>query len=251
MRGIRDMTPGEQSVLAVGIASAVPVAGTLLFATGARALVDVIPKLVPFAVGAMVGAAVFHLLPEAFSRATNDAWVVLLAIAGLSTFALVDRMAHRAIGRGQARNGTSSGRLVMTVASDALHNLIDGILVATTFLEQPTLGVITAVAVALHEVPRELGTFALCVEGGLSIRRSLAITVFTAIVAVLGAVLVVVIGPAVSAFGIALVPFAAGNFLYLAGSILWDSREQLRKTRLRRAYALLILVGLLLTWLAA
>jgi zinc and cadmium transporter len=149
------------------------------------------------------------------------------------------------------RNGTSSGRLVMTVASDALHNLIDGILVATTFLEQPTLGVITAVAVALHEVPRELGTFALCVEGGLSIRRSLAITVFTAIVAVLGAVLVVVIGPAVSAFGIALVPFAAGNFLYLAGSILWDSREQLRKTRLRQAYALLILVGLLLTWLAS
>jgi len=245
------MTPGEQAVLAVGIASAVPVAGTLLFAAGTRALVDVIPKLVPFAVGAMVGAAVFHLLPEALSRATNDGWVIFLAIAGFATFALVDRMAHRAVEPGETRNGTSSGRLAMTVASDALHNLIDGILVATTFLEQPTLGVITAVAVALHEVPRELGTFALCVAGGMSIRRSLAVTLFTSVVAVLGAVLVVLIGPAITAFGVALVPFAAGNFLYLAGSIVWESREELRDTRLRPVYALLILVGLLLTWAAA
>jgi zinc and cadmium transporter len=245
------MTPQQQAILAVGIASTVPIAGTLLFAAGARALADVIPKLVPFAVGAMVGAAVFHLLPEAFSRDTNDAAVGLLAVAGLVTFALVDRMAHRAIDPKAKPNGTSSSRLVLTVGSDALHNLIDGILVATTFLEQPTLGVITAVAVALHEVPRELGTFALCVAGGLSIGRSLAITVFTAIVAVLGAVLVVLIGPSITAFGVALLPFAAGNFLYLAGSIIWDSRDQLRDPRLRPAYVLLVVVGLLLTWLAA
>lgn len=245
------MSPGEQAILAVGIASTVPVAGTLLFAAGARALVDVIPKLVPFAVGAMVGAAIFHLLPEAFARAESAAWVALLAVAGFVAFALVDRMAHHAIAPNTTLDGASSSRLVLTVASDALHNLIDGILVATTFLEQPALGVITAVAVALHEVPRELGTFALCVAGGLSIRRSLAITLFTAIIAVMGAVLVVMIGPAVTAFGIALVPFAAGNFLYLAGSILWDSRDQLRDRKFRLSYVALIAVGLLLTWIAA
>lgn len=245
------MSPQEQAILAVGIASTVPVAGTLLFAAGARTLVDVIPKFVPFAVGAMVGAAVFHLLPEAFARGASDAWVALLAVAGFVAFALVDQMAHRAIAPSTALDSTSSSRLVLTVASDALHNLIDGILVATTFLEQPALGVITAVAVALHEVPRELGTFALCVAGGLSIRRSLAVTLFTAIIAVLGAVLVVIIGPAITAFGVALVPFAAGNFLYLAGSILWDSRDQLRNRTFRLAYVALIVVGLLLTWIAA
>lgn len=245
------MSPQEQAILAVSIASTVPVAGTLLFAAGARALVDVIPKLVPFAVGAMVGAAVFHLLPEAFGRGASDAWVALLAVAGFIAFALVDRMAHHAIAPNTTPDGASSSRLVLTIASDALHNLIDGILVATTFLERPTLGVITAVAVALHEVPRELGTFALCVAGGLSIRRSLAVTLFTAIIAVMGAVLVVLIGPAISAFGVALVPFAAGNFLYLAGSILWDSREQLRDRTLRVSYVLLVAVGLLLTWVAA
>jgi hypothetical protein len=67
----------------------------------------------------------------------------------------------------------------------------------------------------------------------------------------MGAVLVVLIGPAVSAFGVALVPFAAGNFLYLAGSILWDSRDQLRDRTLRLSYVALIAVGLLLTWIAA
>lgn len=241
------MTPGQESILAVSLASAVPVAGTLLFAAGARSLVDLLPRLVPFAIGAMIGAAVFHLLPEALSRSTNDAGVLAAAAAGAAVFAIVDRLAHRATVRHGNANDPASGKLLLTVASDALHNFIDGILVATTFLEQPALGVITAVAVALHEVPRELGTFALCVAGGLSIRASLAITAVTAALAILGAVLVVSLGPGVSAIGFALLPFAAGNFLYLAGSILRDSRDQLRDRRVRLLYGLLILVGLLVT----
>lgn len=245
------MTPGQQSIVAVAIASAVPLAGTLLFAAGARGLVAVAPRLIPFAVGAMLGAAVFHLLPDALARATDREAVLLVAAAGFAAFAIVDQLAHRAAGLRTSPSGRASGRLFLTIASDGLHNLIDGILIATTFLEEPALGVITAAAVALHEVPRELGTFALCLSGGLSIRASLAITAATAVVAIFGALLVVSLGPAVSSLGLALVPFAAGNFLYLVGSILWDSRDQLRDRGVRTGYLLLLATGLMVTLVAS
>lgn len=245
------MTPGQQSIVAVAIASAVPLAGTLLFAAGARGLVAMAPRLIPFAVGAMLGAAVFHLLPDALARATDREAVLLVAAAGFAAFAIVDQLAHRAAGLRTSSSGRASGRLFLTIASDGLHNLIDGILIATTFLEEPALGVITAAAVALHEVPRELGTFALCLSGGLSIRASLAITAATAVVAIFGALLVVSLGPAVSSLGLALVPFAAGNFLYLVGSILWDSRDQLRDRGVRTGYLLLLATGLMVTLVAS
>jgi zinc and cadmium transporter len=164
---------------------------------------------------------------------------------------VVDRVAHRASVPRQNVSGVASGRLLLTVASDGLHNLIDGILIATTFLEQPALGVITAGAVALHEVPRELATFALCVAGGLTIRRSLLLTVATAMLAIAGAILVVSLGPVISSLGFALVPFAAGTFLYLAGSIIGDSRAQLVARRVRLEFAVLVALGLVVTLAAS
>ncbi len=245
------MTPAQESVLAVSLASAVPVAGTLMFAAGAKGLVVLAPRLVPFAVGAMIGAAVFHLLPDAFARAMDVASVIVVAVAGVAAFAVVDRVAHRASVPREKVSGVASGRLLLTVASDGLHNLIDGILIATTFLEQPALGVITAVAVALHEVPRELATFALCVAGGLTIRTSLLLTAATAMLAIAGAVLVVSLGPVISSFGFALVPFAAGTFLYLAWSIIRDSRAQLVARRVRLEFAVLVALGLAVTLAAS
>ena len=245
------VTPGQQSVLAVAIASSVPLAGTLLFAAGAKGLVALAPRLIPFAVGAMLGAAVFHLLPDALARASDREVVLFVAALGFAAFAIVDQLAHRAAPLRTSLGGVASGRLFLTVASDCLHNLIDGILIATTFLEEPALGVITAAAVALHEVPRELGTFALCVSGGLSVRASLGVTAATAVVAVFGALLAVSLGPAVSSLGLALVPFAAGNFLYLAGSILWDSRDLLRDRGVRTGYLLLLATGLVVTLVAS
>lgn len=245
------MTAGQHALLAVALASAIPVAGTLLFAAGLRHAVDFIPRLVPFAVGAMIGAAVFHLLPDALARADGVNGVLLAAVAGAAVFAVVDRLAHRrsaSLVNGQSRPTT---RLTLTVASDALHNFIDGILIATTFLAQPALGVITAVAVALHEVPRELGTFALCVDAGMRVRSALLVTAATGVIAVLGALLVVSLGPAVTAIGLALVPFAAGNFLYLAGSIVAAERARLREGGMVATWILLIASGLLVTRMAA
>lgn len=256
------MSPGEQGVLAVAVASGITVLAVLLFAAGARRFVQFIPRLVPFAVGAMLGAAAFHLLPLALSRTNDNLSVIVLAASGVVAFALVDFLASRAsvrsggavvaAGMGSFAGGTiQARRLTLTIASDALHNFIDGILIATSFLAQPTLGVITAAAVALHEVPRELGTFALCVSSGLTVKRALAIAALTGVLAIMGAMLVVTLGPSVTAIGYALVPFAAGNFIFLAGSIVWESWAETRSNHDAPLFVLLVVAGILVTLLAA
>ena len=69
------------------------------------------------------------------------------------------------------------------IASDALHNTIDGALVATAFMTDPSLGVFAGAAIALHELPRELGTFAICVDGGMSPRRAILVNAATGVLA--------------------------------------------------------------------
>lgn len=248
------MTPAQQSLLAVGIASAIPIAGTLLFAAGARRFMSLAPHLIPFAVGAMVGAAAFHLLPEAVATAAPLRVLAVFA-GGLVAFRLIDRLAHgrrapSAAPAMAARTAAPAALLSVSIASDALHNLVDGILIATTFLAEPALGVITAAAVALHEIPRELGTFALCVSGGLSVRSALLVNVMTAGLALFGALAVIAIGGAASRLGADLVPFTAGGFLYLAVSIVWIDRLRLTSRTEWVRYLALALVGVAATGLA-
>jgi zinc and cadmium transporter len=237
------------------VASAIPLVGTLLFAVGARRFVGAIPHLVPFAVGAMLGAAVFHLVPDALRSAT-PVRVFAICLAGVAVFRVLDRVAHRAA---TAHNPVSADRsaaaalLPVSIASDGLHNLVDGVLIATTFLTEPTLGVITAGAVALHEIPRELGTFALCVGGGLSVRAALLVNVATAALALGGALAVIALGggETVGRFGADLVPFTAGAFLYLAGSILWLDRARFTNGMTGLGYLALLTAGLAATALAS
>jgi zinc and cadmium transporter len=240
------MTPAQQSLIAVGVSSAIPLAGTLLFAAGITRFAGWLPHVIPFAVGAMTGAALFHLLPEALAAGRASPGAIAIAVlGGMLAFVVLERLTHR---RSDELPDGAGPRAVLTlsIASDALHNLVDGVLVAATFLTDPALGVITAGAVALHELPRELGTFALCVAGGLSIRRALLVNAATAALALGGALAVISLGDAATQFAIRMLPVAAGAFLYLAGSIVWIDRRRLVSPSLRLQYSALVVLGLLI-----
>ncbi|MBC7895916.1 MAG: ZIP family metal transporter [Cytophagaceae bacterium] len=236
MAGARDAPPPEPShvvitwsasLTAVALVSAIPLAVMLLVSWPATGLQRVIPKLVPVAAGALLGAAVFHLLPEALSAGDNMARVMATLVLGMGVFYLVDRLAHRherpefSAERATDAEALRSARglVPLAMAGDALHNVIDGMLIAAAFINDASLGLLTGAAIALHELPRELGTFALLVRSGMSVRRALAFNALTAAGAIAGAVATLALGTRVSGVGTALIPFAAGNFLYLAAAI--------------------------------
>jgi zinc and cadmium transporter len=109
--------------------------------------------------------------------------------------------------------------LPIAFGADVLHNFLDGILIAATFLIRPELGLLTALAIGLHELPRELGTFGLFVHGGLTPRRAVLFNALTAVFAMAGAALTLLVGAAAEQIAVYALPFAAGTMLYIALSV--------------------------------
>lgn len=232
------------SLLAVFVASAVPLLATWFLASRPALTARLVPRLIMIAAGALLGAAVFHLIPESLASAP-PLRVALLVAVGIGALAAMERTIHMMEpsnkGKGEGAHGPLGHRshlMPLGIASDALHNTIDGALVATAFLADPSLGVFAGAAIALHELPRELGTFAICVDGGMTPRRAILINAATGVLALLGAVIALSIGVDARRFGEFLLPFAAGNFLYLAGAILVSQRHERRVGSLLRRVAL-------------
>ncbi len=226
------VTPSQSiwgaTLLAVLIASALPLLATWWLATRPSVTTALLPRLILVASGALIGAAAFHLIPDALVEGT-PARVALLVVLGALALGVLERVIHSlerpsATHAPHAAHGHRAHLMPLGIASDALHNTIDGALIATAFVTNPSLGMFAGAAIALHELPRELGTYALCVEAGMSPRRAILVNAGTGVLALLGAALALIVGGAVQRLGVILVPFAAGNFLYLAGAILVAQR---------------------------
>jgi zinc and cadmium transporter len=243
----------RDTLLAVLVVSAVPVLAVTALAWDADRVRRLAPPLVCVAAGALAGAALFHLIPEGYEAAAARGWSLLavpaLVAAGAAVFALLEWALHGAHGHHDAGGGHAAAHragalAALTVVGDGLHNLIDGALIAATFLAHPAAGAFATLAVALHEVPRELGSFGVLVHGGLSPRQALALNTGTALLAGAGAVGTLALGPAAARAAHALLPFAAGNFLYVAVALLLPLLATGGPPGARRRRAALASIGL-------
>ncbi len=114
-----------------------------------------------------------------------------------------------------------------------MHNFVDGVLIAGSFLVSVPLGIATTIAVALHEIPQEIGDFAILLHSGYTKSKALMFNFLSAITAFLGAFLVIAASNALPHVGAYLVPLAAGNFLYIAGVDLLP--ELHKETNMKKA----------------
>ena len=150
-----------------------------------------------------------------------------MAVAvGFGGFWLLEQALHRAarIRGGQHDDPHPPRRsqpiVALNFTGDVLHNMADGAMIAAAFLAAPRVGVIATLAIVLHEIPRELGSFGIFLHGGLSIRRAAAYNGLTGIAALGGAALTLAIGMRVASAATIILPVAAGTFLYVALSIV-------------------------------
>ena len=102
----------------------------------------------------------------------------------------------------------------MNLFGDGVHNLIDGLIIGTSYIASIPLGITTTVAVVFHEIPQELGDFSVLVYGGFTKRKALTFNFLTALTAIVGAIVAFVVGSTITGFVPLLIPFAAGNFIY-------------------------------------
>jgi zinc and cadmium transporter len=132
----------------------------------------------------------------------------------------------------------------MNIIGDAFHNLLDGIIIGTTYMVSIPTGIATTIAVAFHELPQEIGDFGVLLQGGLSKKKALLFNFLTGLTAIFGAIFALVVGPRVFMFTDALLPITAGGFIYIAGSDLIPLLHRQEKPLQSAGQILFIVLGL-------
>ena len=173
--------------------------------------------LVAFAAGSLIGGAFFHMIPAALEATADTLGIGIAVVAGFTTFFILEQLLHWHHCH-RAQSDCKQPLTYLILIGDALHNFLGGLAIAGTFLIDIRLGVTSWLAAAAHEIPQELGDFGVLVHGGWSKRRALLFNVLSGLTFLVGGLL---------AYGLSfrmdvswLIPFAAGNFLYIGASDL-------------------------------
>jgi zinc and cadmium transporter len=224
------------SLLSVGIVSLVSLAGLVTLSLNEARTRRLAALLVSFAVGALLGDAFIHLIPQAFRQDTVTLWPSLLILGGMLLFFVVEKLLrheHGLLHRYHHPEASTHPELAaVNVLGDAIHNFIDGVLIGGSYLVSPALGLATTVAVLFHEIPQELGDFGILIHSGLSVRRAVLLNLASASVAILGSVAALLLGTVSgAAVTMVLIPVTAGGFVYIAAADLIPELQHDRSGR--------------------
>ncbi|MDQ3069362.1 MAG: ZIP family metal transporter [Acidobacteriota bacterium] len=184
-----------------------------------------VPWLVSYAVGTLLGASLFNLLPEALETGAVRPTMMML-VAGILTFFVLEKVVlwHHCHDDEECAAHKRAASLV--VIGDAVHTFVDGAVIAAATIVSPALGVTTALAVAAHEIPQEMGDAAILMSAGYSRKTALGLNLASAGGGVLGAVMMLAFGAAIPLVIPKVLAFAAGAFLYVAMADLIPSLHQ-------------------------
>jgi len=196
---------------------AIALVGAFALLVSDRVLERMLVPLVGLAAGSLLGGAFFHLLPAGLAALDHPTAPFVWLILGFSVFLLLETLLHRH----HCLNASASCREPVTyliLLGDGLHNLIGGLAVGSAFVSDVGLGITAWLAAAAHEIPQELGDFAVLVKGGWRKKSALAFNLLSALTFLIGALTAYAASFTTNISF--LLPFAAGNFIYIAASDL-------------------------------
>ncbi len=238
-------------IISVLIVSAVSLIGIITLSIKAKNLNKILLYLVSFSVGALFGDVFIHLLPEAFAGTANHTLIGIYVLAGILFSFAVEKYIHWRhchTPEGHGNHGHHHSFAYMSLVGDSVHNFIDGLIIAGSYFVSIPVGIATTIAVILHEIPQEIGDFGILLHGGFSRGKALFFNFITALTAVVGAIIGIILSNTESLM-LFLIPFAAGNLIYIAGSDLIpqlhsDSCEE-KTIHKSASQTLIIILGIL------
>jgi len=176
--------------------------------------------LISFSAGALLGDAFIHLLPEIAREYGFSLKISSIVLGGIALFFVLEKIIHWQHCHEPISKSHVHSFAYMNLVGDGLHNFLDGIIIAGSYLVSIPVGIATTIAVILHEIPQEIGDFGVLIYGGFSRKKALLLNFLSALTAVLGAVFAIWLGQFVQNIESFLVPIAVGGFIYIAGSDL-------------------------------
>lgn len=190
--------------------------------------------LVSFAAGSMLGAVFFDLLP-ASAEALGEA-AFPLVLLGMLIFFLIEKflILYHCHGNGVCEIHSLQATRPLILLGDSVHNFLDGVMIATSFLISVPLGIVAAIAELAHELPQEIGDFAVLLRGGMKKGRVLLWNIISEIASLFGGILVILLAGKIAGLTSILLPIATGGFIYIAASDLIP--ELHRETHVRKSF---------------
>jgi len=199
----------------------------------------IVMALVGFASGSLIGGAFIHLLPESLEETGQVAFHYV--IAGIVFFFVMEKFLYwRHCHKGECPVHIFA---YLNLIGDGIHNFIDGMVIAASYILSWDLGVATTLAVIFHEIPQEIGDFGVLIYGGLTKGKALAYNFVSALTAVAGAFITYHLAyiQGIERF---LVPFAAGGFIYIAATDLMPELHKRNQAKESIVQLLSVLAGI-------
>ncbi|MAG02160.1 hypothetical protein CMI42_02390 [Candidatus Pacearchaeota archaeon] len=224
----------------------VAIIGAIIFLSFKKTSHKTLIFFVSFTTGALIGGALLHFIPEAAAQ-LSFLKTTLLTISGFVIFFLLETYLHWHHCHTHECDAHSPTKpyAQLLLYGDSIHNFIDGIIIASSFIISIPLGIITSILIIAHELPQEISDFAVLIYGGFSKRKALIYNFLSQLTAVLGGILgYLFIG--VREQAIFLLPIAAGGFLHIAISDLIPEIFKEQNPLKRITNMLIIIAGILL-----
>lgn len=207
-------------------------------------------KLVAFSAGALLAGAFLHLIPESLEYLESEVTFGIVII-GFVLFFLIERFLHWH----HCHDGKCDVHQVtyLILFGDGIHNFVDGIIIAVSFLVSIPFGIITTLLILGHEIPQELGDFGILVYGGMDKTKALIYNFIAQLMAILGGIVGFLLSSSIKGVVPYILPFAAGGFIYISASDLvpeLHKETHLQKSLLCFGFFLIGIVFMLLLKLA-
>ncbi len=238
------MTIWLYTLISVIIVSLISLVGVFTFSINHKKLEKVLIYLVSLSTGTLLGDAFIHLIPEAYENSEKSLLVGLYVLAGMLFFFIVEKFFHWRHCHHVPSEHHPHPFSYIILAGDTVHNFIDGLVIAASYLVSIPVGIATTLAVILHEIPQEVGDFGSLIYGGFSRYKALLFNFLTGLTAVIGAIVVLLIDANVIEMNKFLIPFAAGGFIYIASADLIPELHKNTEPKKSIGQIILFMVGI-------
>lgn len=213
------------SILASFLVCVIALVGAFALFVKQEKLKNSIQFLVSLAVGVLLGDAFLHLIPDAYVRIGDLQQVLLFTIGGIILFFFLEKVvrwrhSHEVLPITQNTTAEPTAMAKMNLIGDAIHNFVDGTLIAGSFMVDIKLGITTFIAIVIHEIPQELGDIGTLIHGGYTPKKAVWYNFLCSLTCPLGAIFVLLLGSMMDVPVAYLLPIAAGGFIYIASSDL-------------------------------
>ncbi len=232
------------SLISVFLVSLVAIVGLVTLSVNTERLKKILIYLISFSAGALFGDAFIHLLPE-IAESGIALGVSLSIIFGIVLFFSLEKVIHWRHCHMPMTKTHVHPFAYMNLFGDALHNFIDGLIIAASYIVSIPAGIATTIAVLLHEIPQEIGDFGVLVYAGFSKKRAILMNFLTALTAIFGVVVALLLSDWFVGIEQYFVGVAIGGFLYIAGSDLIPELHKETKVSASLIQILTFILGVL------